>query len=345
MQQFIGKLALFLLVQVLLLAALCYRENNSRGYLAAIVDKDHRLINAPSPRVIFVGGSSSAFSLDCSGVERALGRSPINLGLALPFGLEFMLNEVRPSKLRSGDLVVLNLEYEHFVGDAVGLVDVFGALWQHPVTLGCLNFATTKKLADEGFTLFTTYLRELRASTRGTASPSIYRRASFDQYGDFDAQWHLASVIESSPRLTESWDIAPSRLKTVIELLNAYRARCRTRGVDVVFIYPAYPDRLFLSHEASIGWIDRELRNQLQIPILNTPESSLARLDCFFDNPYHMIRKGVDWRTESVILLLQKHLASPPEPVSKPGSTSLVSESGSSLRSVALPQASAHMNN
>jgi hypothetical protein len=116
-----------------------------------------------------------------------------------------MLNEVPPSKLRSGDLVVLNLEYEHFVGDAAGLVDLFGALWQHPVTLGCLNFATAKKLADEGLTLFTTYLRELSASARGTASPSIYRRASFDQDGDFDAQWHLASVIESSPRLTESW--------------------------------------------------------------------------------------------------------------------------------------------
>src|SRR5437868_6275225 len=46
-------------------------------------------------------------------MEKELGRSVVNMGVAAGLGAEFMLADIEP-ELRSGDILVLSLEYDHF---------------------------------------------------------------------------------------------------------------------------------------------------------------------------------------------------------------------------------------
>ena len=245
--------------------------------------------------------------MDSTRLEHELRLAPVNLGLALPFGLEFMLNEIPVSHLQPGDVVLLNLEYEHFWSDALALGDLYGVIRVCPSCARFLSAHAAKRLLDEGIPLFTDELRQCVHSLRADRNldkegAALYRRHSFDQYGDFVAQWDCASrLTDASPRMVENFKIASSRLGEVIQLLNTFNQRCQKQGARVFLMYPAYPEHLFYRHAAEICRVDATLRAKLKFPILNQPQSALAPLDQFFDNPYHLRRAGVDWRTSQVI--------------------------------------------
>ena len=77
---------------------------------AASADKMKLLQTQTSPRSIFVGGSSMAFGMDSGLVASRHGFHPVNMGLHLGIGLEFMLQQVEPL-VRSGDVVVVSPWY------------------------------------------------------------------------------------------------------------------------------------------------------------------------------------------------------------------------------------------
>src|SRR5690242_8741821 len=85
--------------------------DSGKSYISIINYKESLLKETPSPRMIFIGGSSMAFSLDSEMVERETGYHVINTAVHIGLGLDFMLNQVRPY-LREGDVVVLVPEYE-----------------------------------------------------------------------------------------------------------------------------------------------------------------------------------------------------------------------------------------
>ena len=86
---------------------------DSSQYMAAISDKHHRLSTVESPRIILVGGSNLAFSVDSEKIEKHFERPVVNMGLHAGLGLKFMLNEIQPA-LNGGDIVIIFPEYEHF---------------------------------------------------------------------------------------------------------------------------------------------------------------------------------------------------------------------------------------
>src|SRR6266436_7071833 len=103
MQAFVRYLSCFLIIQACVCGGVLvlYKRYaaftlNKTGYLAASIDKHHLLVQQPSPRIVFVGGSNLAFGLDSSEIERSLSYHPINMGLHIGLGLAFMLAEVKP---------------------------------------------------------------------------------------------------------------------------------------------------------------------------------------------------------------------------------------------------------
>ncbi len=80
---------------------------------ATVLDKERLLKEAPSPRLVLVGGSGLAFGIDSPTLEQELGGeySVVNMGLHAGLGLDFMLNEALDG-LREGDVVVLSPEYD-----------------------------------------------------------------------------------------------------------------------------------------------------------------------------------------------------------------------------------------
>src|SRR5689334_933484 len=84
MARFLAKafaLALAVLGLLALLFARYHRQfPPADNYFLAAVDKQRLVARQPSPRLIFVGGSSMAFGLDSAAVAQACGYHPVNMG-------------------------------------------------------------------------------------------------------------------------------------------------------------------------------------------------------------------------------------------------------------------------
>lgn len=89
------------------------------NYLAAAYDKDRRLRTTPGERIILVGGSNVAFSMDSRILEERYGLAPVNMGLQAPLGVRFMTRHVA-EYVRSGDVVVVLLEHPQMWEDPNG---------------------------------------------------------------------------------------------------------------------------------------------------------------------------------------------------------------------------------
>ncbi len=165
MQAFVRYLSCFLIIQACVCGGVLvlYKRYaaftlNKTGYLAASVDKHHLLVQQPSPRIVFVGGSNLAFGLDSLAIERSLGYHPINMGLHLALGLDFMLAEIE-AFLKPDDVVLISLEYEHFVDlytEDGGTL--FTEIQSDPHSIHFLTFRHLALFCDQGLIIYCIFL-------------------------------------------------------------------------------------------------------------------------------------------------------------------------------------------
>lgn len=93
-QKFLQRLRGFVAVQaslsLFLVIAYAKTWNHAigEGYKAATIDKHCLLQQQPSPRIIFVGGSSTAFGIDSHYVKQKLKYNSVNMGLNAGSGAE-----------------------------------------------------------------------------------------------------------------------------------------------------------------------------------------------------------------------------------------------------------------
>ena len=80
-------------------------------FLGALAPKYERLNAIEEPKVILVGGSSTAFGLDSALLEESVGMPVVNFGLYATLGTKLMLDLSRDG-IGEGDIVVLAPEID-----------------------------------------------------------------------------------------------------------------------------------------------------------------------------------------------------------------------------------------
>jgi hypothetical protein len=280
-------------------------------YLLAIVDKHRLLETVPQPRIIFAGDSNLAFGLDSGMVERATGYHIVNMGLHGGLGLLYAMDELKPD-LKRNDIVILIPDYTHYAGNGVGdntLVEVTIVLPKIICTYSYHNivpFITSIPL---------TFQRRLRGLLFPTKEDAAHRRSNFNKYGD--AVGHLSlpqpkfkdveSVARFIPGLADREDVTrilPSRVNDeLVERMNEFAAFCADRGV-----------RLYLSFSPIMEWkhgrkkevdallgIEKDLKRRVHMKVFGDPLAYLYPRDYFFDNEFHLNKKGREIRTRTLI--------------------------------------------
>src|SRR4030042_2539742 len=111
---FLYILLCFVLMGVTL-AGIWYAPGTIPHDLAALVNKKEMLISKPSPRMIFVGGSS-VLSLKSPLIEKELKYSVINMSLWGGLATMKHLEEIKPF-LKPGDIVIVTMEYGTILDD------------------------------------------------------------------------------------------------------------------------------------------------------------------------------------------------------------------------------------
>lgn len=272
---------------------------DQNSYHAAILDKIKLLEGTPSPKIVFVGGSTLVFGLDSSMVKQALGVPVVNMGLHARLGLKFMLDQVQPS-LNKGDIVVVVPEYEQFT-DNLFYGDWFlieNAVFTH--NLSSLLRMPPLQLADILLKLNRHIFDYKNQALRSSKMHSIYARNRFNSYGDMTGHLALPNQMYSKKYRILSADIN----QVSVQYLHNFISTNANRGITTLVIYPSVAKSYYIQQAASISMISGALRNK-GIKTLLPPQDLIYNDDLFYDTHSHLNAQGRKLRTEKIIQTLK----------------------------------------
>lgn len=314
MRRWLFDLGAFVMLQALLLAALLsgyYDVRDVSPLSPATVIKHKRLADAPSPRLILIGGSNLLFGLDSKMIEAQTPFHPVNMGLIGGLRLDYIINEIEPS-LRSGDMVVMSLEYNTLNADANSdeTQVIMGVATRRLENLRFVTWEQWRRLLDQG-------AMEYLGIVFRQAVANITVRADDDDplinedmnvYGDL-IRYHDPNV---KPRKNNSQNtivkIKEESVTANIAKMNAFVARCRERNVQVVFAYPPIPRTHFRLNESIARRFHRQLRDELGAQVIIAPEDAVYPDSNFIGLSYHLRGTAVQQRTQSLIDAINRRL-------------------------------------
>ncbi|PWT95231.1 MAG: hypothetical protein C5B53_11725 [Candidatus Melainabacteria bacterium] len=305
------------------------------GYFAALSDKHHLLEVAHSPKIIFIGGSNLAFGLDSSLIEAKFHRPVVNMGLCAPFGLRYLLEEVKDN-ITPGDTIVLVPEYyilQDMAGKRInftktsievtngpegfvdGSPDLIRAVEVYPRSVLFILRAHLSS-PHAAFKLLQTLHRCFIAKWAAVYSmvmamlhglPDPYNqwevsaqigtaaRYCFNKNGDYFGHFNRPNVVNSA-----HWELFGPMNREAEGLLNCFGKWASSRGVDVVLIPPPVPPDYFIPSKSSDGSISAWTHGQLDVPVLADPRRYVLPTKNFFEPPYHLNISGRNLRTNMI---------------------------------------------
>ena len=110
---FLVTFALIVLIIILVMPKSKSSSYNLYNYKISLID------TVPSPRLIFVSGSSLYTSLNSQRIEDSLHIHVINSGLHAGIGLKYTIDDIARG-VKKGDVVAIGAEYPQFYTDAYG---------------------------------------------------------------------------------------------------------------------------------------------------------------------------------------------------------------------------------
>lgn len=308
-KRFIKQLAVFLLLIIGSLACSLFFVP-SRAMSASILKmapvKVAMVRDTPSPRILLVGGSNLSMGLNSQPIAETFGLPVVNMGLHGGLGLFYMLEEVRPH-VKSGDLVVLAPEYEHFFGDLFyGNKEVLGVVFE-------IMPEKRKYVSRTQWAYLLKYMpnysaRKLSNLVSGLlnskAVPTADRCQGFNAYGDYIGHWNQPSelvVPSQAPKATV-------RLRPqYFDVLSAFIFETQAKGARVFIVPPCLQATSFDAMEPLITRIENEFRAR-ELPLI-TPMRRYRMDDALCSGtPYHLNKTGVDRRTSLMIQNLSEML-------------------------------------
>lgn len=286
MSDFAKKIVIFSSIQLCL--AVCVftiYQPDRQTYLGATRYKHKRLNVVASPRIIAVGGSGLMFCLQSELLEQEFGIPVVNMGLNGALALHYKLAEVE-SAVRSEDIVLLSLEYEHYSEAVHNVLIAARLLEQRPANVAFfdLRWPLFKAILDDGldYVRFVGQMSLRGVLGRGTFAVAPYTLDSFNTQGDIVAHRtmaareitaHVAGLSPVSPRVLD-------RLKTFVQVV-------KSRGGTPVLFHPPIHDAVGERWGQKLTVLQRQLESSLNIAILNSPSEQHFPKELLFDTIYH----------------------------------------------------------
>lgn len=310
MRRFVAHVLLFAAIQLAVLMVVwrvCPRDSDH--YMAATIDKHARLRAAPSPRVIFVGGSSVGFSVDSRPFE-ALGLEPVNMGLNDGLGLGFMVGEVA-GQLRPGDVVIVAPEPQLYWSGSRDDA-VWAVLERRPASVVCLAAAGPRAVADVFDQGLHFLARKVRCAVHQVGTDSelatLYRRSSFDARGDFVA--HRARPPKHEPAIDRPWPPTDQLdFDRGLDPLRRLAARCDRVGARCYLAWCPMRAAKLARERETFERLERLLRDEVGLPMLESLDEAGHGEGDFYDRGPHLTGEAAARRSARLAERLAEDLA------------------------------------
>ncbi|MBN2157999.1 MAG: hypothetical protein JW807_01295 [Spirochaetes bacterium] len=282
--------------------------------LAAMVNKKEMLKTRPSPRMIFVGGSS-VLSINGPLIEKELKHSVINMSLWGGMGTQEHLDEIRPF-LRAGDVVVITMEYGtlldpryyyyiHTNEEAKKFFFLMSPERHIPEYFRKGNYAEMLKIMHELSQMkVKSYLRNI-----ATFNFSHLCDKGFPNYHiEFDANGDRANPYMVFRPLGDRDTSFTYPHEKQIFFLNDFNDFASARKARVFFYFSPFPDKYYLINEKYINAYYEIMKKNFKGTLINKPSDFMYPEEYFADTIYHLNAKGENIRTPEMITMLKRAL-------------------------------------
>lgn len=309
----VALLITFILFTVLVTAP---PRQDETGFLAANIDKLELLKHTAGRRLILVGGSNVAYSLDGALLQKKLDIPTVNMGLHGGLGLRFSLEEIK-SLLHAEDIIVAIPEYEQFYGQLNGSVELLELALVRPQAIASMRPANLFALLGGVHTLVQRktvyYVRTLikYVSEVQNGAPAnwqtfqkllpdwgITSRRAFDSGGNMVAHlgrpalgWGSHGVLEEHP---------PPYEEETVNCLQRFQQDCLQHNAHLFVSMPAIPEVFFAPTKPFTERVYKDLL-KAGLKVLGPPQRYLYPSDCFFDSAYHMVGPCREKRTRQLV--------------------------------------------
>ncbi|MBR2766405.1 MAG: hypothetical protein IKE03_10555, partial [Blautia sp.] len=254
--------------------------------------KYDRLRELPGKRIILVGGSAAAFGVDSGLLEDAFeGYTAVNFGMYAALGTKVMLDLCEPH-LHEGDLVILMPEQN---SQTLSLYFDGSAAWQaFDGAFGMLRHIRPENFGSLIQALPSFSLEKLRAYLSGSPirPDSIYRRASFDEYGDILDGLCTENILPAlyDQSLEVSFDES-LMTDSFSACLNRFAARAEKKGARVWYHFCPV-NRLSIVDGSDPEIFYAALQKKLTFPVSGDPRDCLMEEGWFYDTNFHLNAAG-----------------------------------------------------
>lgn len=318
MNRFVRDTIVFLAINGLLLGYLYWIYDVPKDYLASLNDTLDRLEQKEPPRILFIGGSATAWSNHTDMVKETFGMEAENVALHAGHAFSMRLEEARQIP-RDGDIVVISTEWSIFKDEpwTRKMSETFLAC---PRSIQYMNVRDRKLVLDGmmaamrvpvAAALEDAKRNGLQALTRESAQKrKQWRlREKFSELGDFQGHYGQEPIGIKGKVVSFA---TPEQMDEGIERLNELKAELWERGVQNVQLFyfiPVIPQSRYDQHKEIIDRYVVKFQKQLEFPVLN-PDHIVFPDEDYFDSCYHLQDEPGQIRTQYLIDGLKKHIKS-----------------------------------
>jgi hypothetical protein len=299
---------LLLLPLTLCFCAFLLPPQYEESFMGELKYKYDRLHETDGNRIIFVGGSGAAFGIDSALVEEAFpGRKAINFGMYAALGTTAMLN-LSEGDVREGDIVIVMPEQDpqtlscHFNGEYMwqGVDGAFHLLFR--LDGDCLNSMLGQ------FPYFAARKCSYMLSGQSPQPDEVYRRSSFNAYGDIDIPACSANIMPDGydPNTPIRFDEAMLS-DDFVEKLNEYVDTLTRRGA-IVWYYFCPINESAVAADDNIDIYYDYLQSRLHCQIIGNPHDCVMESGWFYDTNFHLNNSGKIIYTRNLIRAIKAAL-------------------------------------
>ena len=299
MRTFIINLVVFsgILVAIMILGIILpVTPRASTSHMFGKLKMDSLLSTVDSPRLILLGGSNLSLTINSQLLKDSLNLNPINTGISWNIGFVYMFENTL-HYVKRGDIIVASLEYNQFFNRAMyGGHDLVRVIFDvAPTEFFQLRLQQHLNMSEHvpayAFSKF-----KPREYVFKRDSLEIYDRNSTNQYGDNCKHWNLPRrrPLATEPPLPTEYD------RIAFDILEDFDSAIKEKGAILLITFPALERRTFEDNKIAIKAIEKEIRDR-KFFVMGSPERYVMPETLMFDTPYHLIKKGVDIRTELMI--------------------------------------------
>jgi hypothetical protein len=291
--------SLLLLLLIIIGFLLPVTPRASKSLLYAKIQKDSLLKNTDSPRIIFVGGSNLSFGINSQMILDSLHLNPINTAIHASIGLEYMMDNTL-NYIKKGDVIILAPEYSHFYGRSIYGGEELLRTVADINPLDIMDLETEQKKNTSKYLLKYSFSKFKPTEYFGFKESDIYSVNSFNKYGDVYTHWTMKQQKFSSADTIRSI-CNPDAIK----FIDSFRIELEKKGAKLFITYPSYQASSYDKSINQIKKIEQELLEN-NFELLGTPERYRIPDAMMFNTSYHLLKKGVDYRTKLLIEDLKK---------------------------------------